>query len=269
MVKLTARVIVTPKPVVNDPQGLTVKGGLHRLGLEDGPEVLVGKDLQLPLDARDRAPQPRGQSYARTAATRERRHPPGGCAVFVWGVNYESPEDRALGMWEYAQFDPGLIEQDFIRIKGLGRNTVRLFVQPVLRNDILGNNFRKLDLVVGLARAQGLYLILTFSDYVEPNLQAVQDVERRVAGAACVRGGWGGGLLRGGAQKRGVSGGARGGAGGGRGVGRLRSDAPRGRRVGSLAAEGHSLHVRLHTRAAGDLHAPSGEHVGQSRSHGR
>ena len=32
MARLTARVIVTPKPVVNDPQGITVKGGLHRLG---------------------------------------------------------------------------------------------------------------------------------------------------------------------------------------------------------------------------------------------
>ena len=55
MVKLTARVIVTPKPVVNDPQGLTVKGGLHRLGFEDVSEVRVGKYIELQLQAEDEA----------------------------------------------------------------------------------------------------------------------------------------------------------------------------------------------------------------------
>jgi len=43
MARLTARVIVTPKPVVNDPQGITVKGGLHRLGLPRGSDVRVGQ----------------------------------------------------------------------------------------------------------------------------------------------------------------------------------------------------------------------------------
>ena len=119
--------------------------------------------------------------YARIAADRERLTLPNGLPFFVWGVNYEGPMDRAWRMWEDAQFDPGLIEQDFIRVKGLGLNTVRLFIQPVLRNDILGNNFRKLDLVIQIARTQGLYLLITFTDYVEPNLQAVQEVERRVA----------------------------------------------------------------------------------------
>ena len=55
MVKLLARVIVTPKPVVNDPQGTTVRAGLHRLGFEDVSEVRVGKYIEVALEADDEA----------------------------------------------------------------------------------------------------------------------------------------------------------------------------------------------------------------------
>jgi phosphoribosylformylglycinamidine synthase subunit PurS len=53
MARLTARVIVTPKPVVNDPQGITVRGGLHRLGFPEVSEVRVGKYIELQLEAED------------------------------------------------------------------------------------------------------------------------------------------------------------------------------------------------------------------------
>ncbi len=53
MARLTARVIVTPKPVVNDPQGITVRGGLHRLGFPEVSEVRVGKYIELQLEADD------------------------------------------------------------------------------------------------------------------------------------------------------------------------------------------------------------------------
>jgi phosphoribosylformylglycinamidine synthase subunit PurS len=53
MARLTARVIVTPKPVVNDPQGITVKGGLHRLGFPEVSEVRVGKYIEVQLEAED------------------------------------------------------------------------------------------------------------------------------------------------------------------------------------------------------------------------
>lgn len=53
MVKLVARVIVTPKPVVNDPQGNTVMAGLHRLGFAEVAEVRVGKYIELQLEADD------------------------------------------------------------------------------------------------------------------------------------------------------------------------------------------------------------------------
>ena len=45
-----ARVEVTLKPAVNDPQGLTVRGGLHLLGFDDVQEVRVGKYLELTLE---------------------------------------------------------------------------------------------------------------------------------------------------------------------------------------------------------------------------
>ena len=48
---MIARVVVMPKPVVNDPQGLTVKQALGSLGFEDVEEVRVGKYIEMRLDA--------------------------------------------------------------------------------------------------------------------------------------------------------------------------------------------------------------------------
>ena len=48
---MIARVTVMPKPVVNDPQGLTVKQGLASLGFRDVNEVRVGKYIEINLDA--------------------------------------------------------------------------------------------------------------------------------------------------------------------------------------------------------------------------
>jgi phosphoribosylformylglycinamidine synthase len=46
-----ARVIVTPKPVVNDPQGITVKQGLATLGFRGISDVRIGKYIELNLEA--------------------------------------------------------------------------------------------------------------------------------------------------------------------------------------------------------------------------
>jgi phosphoribosylformylglycinamidine synthase PurS subunit len=46
-----ARVIVTPKPVVNDPQGITVKQGLSTLGFREVSEVRIGKYIEMSLEA--------------------------------------------------------------------------------------------------------------------------------------------------------------------------------------------------------------------------
>ena len=48
-----ARVYVTLKPTVNDPQGLTIRGGLHSLGFESVQGVRAGKYIEITLDAGD------------------------------------------------------------------------------------------------------------------------------------------------------------------------------------------------------------------------
>jgi phosphoribosylformylglycinamidine synthase subunit PurS len=53
MASVLARVIVTPKPVVNDPQGITVRQGLATLGFGEVSDVRVGKYIEVRLDARN------------------------------------------------------------------------------------------------------------------------------------------------------------------------------------------------------------------------
>jgi phosphoribosylformylglycinamidine synthase len=48
-----ARVYVTLKPTVNDPQGLAIRGGLHHLGFETVESVRAGKYLELRLEGAD------------------------------------------------------------------------------------------------------------------------------------------------------------------------------------------------------------------------
>jgi phosphoribosylformylglycinamidine synthase subunit PurS len=48
---LIARVVVTPKAVVNDPQGVTVKQALGALGFDEVEDVRVGKYIEVRLDA--------------------------------------------------------------------------------------------------------------------------------------------------------------------------------------------------------------------------
>ncbi|TME68310.1 MAG: phosphoribosylformylglycinamidine synthase subunit PurS [Chloroflexi bacterium] len=47
---MIAHIIVTPKPVVNDPQGVTVRQGLASLGFREVLDVRVGKYIELSLD---------------------------------------------------------------------------------------------------------------------------------------------------------------------------------------------------------------------------
>ena len=42
-----ARIYITLKPAVNDPQGLTVQHGLHSLGYASVADVRIGKYLEL------------------------------------------------------------------------------------------------------------------------------------------------------------------------------------------------------------------------------
>ncbi len=50
-----AEIHVTLKRAVNDPQGLTIKGGLQQLGFGDVDAVRAGKYMEVWLDADDQA----------------------------------------------------------------------------------------------------------------------------------------------------------------------------------------------------------------------
>jgi phosphoribosylformylglycinamidine synthase PurS subunit len=50
-----AEIHVTLKRTVNDPQGLTIKGGLQQLGFGDVDVVRAGKYMEVWLDADDQA----------------------------------------------------------------------------------------------------------------------------------------------------------------------------------------------------------------------
>ncbi len=46
-----ARIYVTLKPFVNDPQGLAIRGGLRQLGFANVESVRAGKFLEVLVDA--------------------------------------------------------------------------------------------------------------------------------------------------------------------------------------------------------------------------
>ena len=50
-----ARVYVTLKPTVNDPQGLTIMGALHSLGYGTVDSVRAGKYMEIRIGAADHA----------------------------------------------------------------------------------------------------------------------------------------------------------------------------------------------------------------------
>ncbi len=53
MTMYLAKVYVTLKPTVNDPQGLTIKGALHHLGFNAVEDVRAGKYLEIKIDEKD------------------------------------------------------------------------------------------------------------------------------------------------------------------------------------------------------------------------
>ena len=50
-----ARIYVTLKPTVNDPPGLTIRGGLHSLGFTSVQSVRSGKYMEIKIEAASRA----------------------------------------------------------------------------------------------------------------------------------------------------------------------------------------------------------------------
>ncbi len=50
-----AKVFVTLKPTVNDPQGLTILGALHTLGFSNAKSVRAGKYIEIRIDEESKA----------------------------------------------------------------------------------------------------------------------------------------------------------------------------------------------------------------------
>ena len=48
-----AKIYITLKPTVNDPQGLTIKGALHNLGFTEVASVRAGKYMEVKLEEND------------------------------------------------------------------------------------------------------------------------------------------------------------------------------------------------------------------------
>ena len=55
MTNYSARIRVTLKPAVNDPQGLAIAGGLRQLGFSSIGSVRAGKYFDIHLEAPDQA----------------------------------------------------------------------------------------------------------------------------------------------------------------------------------------------------------------------
>jgi phosphoribosylformylglycinamidine synthase len=48
-----AKIYISLKPTVNDPQGLTIKGALHNLGFTEVTSVRAGKYMEVKLEEND------------------------------------------------------------------------------------------------------------------------------------------------------------------------------------------------------------------------
>jgi len=48
-----AKVYITLKPTVNDPQGITIKGALHNLGFTSIEDVRAGKYIEVRIEEND------------------------------------------------------------------------------------------------------------------------------------------------------------------------------------------------------------------------
>ncbi|MDQ6693633.1 MAG: hypothetical protein M3014_04330 [Chloroflexota bacterium] len=144
--------------------------------------VLVSSILLLSLlHAATHAPVHAQDLPPTQAATRTWITPRNGKPFFVVGANYEGPVDRAWQMWDDDKFSPDLIDADFARARSIGVNTMRIFVQRTLRDSIDAGDFSKLDTVAGIARKNELSLILTFTDWPEPDLTRAGNLNGRIA----------------------------------------------------------------------------------------
>jgi hypothetical protein len=120
-------------------------------------------------------------AMAATSGDGERLLAPDGVPLFVVGMNYEGPADRAWQMWDNDKFNLSAIDADFTRAASAGITTLRIFVQAPLAVDIAAGKFDKLDQVVSLAEKRGLQLIVSLHDYGERDLARVAATAGKIA----------------------------------------------------------------------------------------
>jgi hypothetical protein len=111
----------------------------------------------------------------------ERLLGPNGVPLFVVGINYEGPADRAWQTWDNDKFDPGAIDADFARAASAGTNVIRIFVQAPLAADLAAGKFDKLDQVLALAEKRAVQLIVSLHDYGERDLAKVAATAGQIA----------------------------------------------------------------------------------------
>ncbi len=73
-------------------------------------------------------------------------------------------------MWKPDQFDSSLIDQDLARAADIGLDGVRLFVQAPLAEQILQDEWWRMDAVLDIAERRGLSLLMTLADFPESDL---------------------------------------------------------------------------------------------------
>lgn len=100
---------------------------------------------------------------------------------YLYGVNYEGPNDRPWQLWQDGKFDPALVARDLDAAASAGYRVVRAFVQDPLPAQVLAGEFGHLDTLVALAQQRDLRLLLTFNDSRDPNLARVAMVDRAIA----------------------------------------------------------------------------------------
>jgi Cellulase (glycosyl hydrolase family 5) len=121
-------------------------------------------------------------AQAATSGDGQRLLSPSGAPLFITGMNYEGPADRAWMLWQDDKFDASLIEQDFTRAsEQAGVNALRIFVQPPLLSNINAGKWDKFDKVVDLAEKHHLQLILSLHDYGERDLTKLSATAGQIA----------------------------------------------------------------------------------------
>ncbi len=104
-----------------------------------------------------------------------------GNRFFVSGVNYEGNTDRAWAMWNDDKFDSGLISNNLGVAAAGGYNTIRVFIQPALRDDIISGKWYKLDKLIEIAAQNNIQVLITLADYDELDLGRLAKFDTLVA----------------------------------------------------------------------------------------